>query len=729
MSSNPSKLIDQIDEIVWLANTREERGITADEIEEKLKSRGIEASSRKIQYALTDMVEEEKSLIREQAPSSGSPGRPPMHYYHPEQYEELVGDFDSDSKDGEAEQFDAGEDVEYEVTGDRGEQTPQREYEESEEAPTKFDLIDEIRRQHLNKSEFAEEIREIAPDLLKTDPRELLLDLAEWTTDAIESLSRDLVEAHRVNRIREEKRIRAKLEGLTRFVKWYFHRIFRVDYHPDGTNPILKVPTITKLYDDDIDPKNVPTPTFDREGAETRLEDRVFGENVLEIQSVEPVASVAGTDSSVAEISIPNPNDPLVRKTGIELYTGAAALEREGQAYTDYDFDPEALRRSGRRNAFKNGLMSSGRIRGLTNSELTKSRYAALDLRLYNQTTRVVRDRADWNPVGDRDEFGESLMEPDIVYGDGRVMPLVHQISDYVSSGLYGDLARNEMRRFAELMSLINDNNTLFDTVFGGVVKRSNLTWLAPLVFYYLEVVEKGQGTPASIDDVPDEIYQPPINDPVVAHLLSDGLIKHSDDLGEDLTNDSVILVFRVMRRFYDQSLDRDRDFPVVFPSSGEKIKVDSEEQWQQYFEEFVEDREERGYDTIEVREFKPFRNLCANAATVMTYAAPCRIYNDNQDSAHEVVLPRLEVAKAPPGPAEEEITLAASGYAQTYDFDKAHAAEEYSTFEDAPVLVPSVIKEADNAAKFLRKGVGRRFEREFRSYCQAAREQEEQST
>jgi repressor of nif and glnA expression len=52
-------IADDIDEIVWLANAREERGLTSDEIEEELRDRGADVSSRKVQYALTDMVEAE----------------------------------------------------------------------------------------------------------------------------------------------------------------------------------------------------------------------------------------------------------------------------------------------------------------------------------------------------------------------------------------------------------------------------------------------------------------------------------------------------------------------------------------------------------------------------------------------------------------------------------------------------------------------------------------------
>jgi len=726
-------IADDIDEIVWLANGREERGLTSDEIEEELRDRGADVSSRKVQYALTDMVEAE-ILYRQQAPSSGSPGRPPMHYYHPDHYDNLIEDEGESTDEGDAgepqehgdkgdetHEFDLDDDVTYTIAGDRGEKTEERERDEAENAPTEFDLVDEIKRQHLDKSDVAKEIRAIAPEFLETDPRDLILELTEWTVQTIDGLSRALVDAHDNNQLRREQRIKSRLEGLHRFVDWYLRRIYRLDYPVEGTDEIIEFPAINELYDH-VDIDDVPEAAFDRQWAEERLDERVFGENVLEVHEITEVSSVAGTDSSIAEVGIPNPRDPLVRKTQIDLFTGAAALQRESVAYTDYDFDPETLRRSSRQDAFRNGLMSSGRIRGLTDSQRQKSRYAALDLRMYNQTIRVVTDRANWEPVGKR-EGTPGLLEPDVIYGDGRVMPLVHQISDYASRGLYGDLSRNEIRRFAELVSLIDEENTLVDSVFAGIVKQSNLTWLAPLVFYYLNIENGEKDDPvdaeATGEEVPDEIYQPPINDPVVTHLLADGLVERELNLDED----SVIVTFRVMRQFYDQSLDRDRDFPVEFKKSGGLVDVDSEEDWQQFFEEFVEDREERGYRTIEPREFKHFRNLCANAGTVMAYAAPRKLYEHDRDTTEEIVLPRIEVATSPAGPAEDQILTAVSGFASTYDVDEAHAIGAYSTHEDTPVLVPSVIKEADLAAKFLRDGVGRRFEREFRELVAAARE------
>lgn len=732
---------DDIDEIVWLANAREEQGLTADQIESELRDRGADVSSRKVRYALTDMVEE-GHLYRKQAPSEGSPGRPPMRYYHPDHFDALVGgssgstdtehDLDNaaennDQDDEKRPRLDLGDDVSVEIEGDRGSQSTEREEEEISDAPTEFDLIDEIRRQHLNKSDIADEIRQVAPELLEIDPRELLLDLTEWTVMTIGKLSRELVDAHNNNQLRLESKIQSKLKGLSRFTDWYLRRIYRLDHPPGRRSDIIEIPDTKSLYNNGMGVDDVPEPQFDRESARDRLDSRVFGESVLEVMEQSDINSVAGTDSSVAEVNIPNPRDPLVRQTQIDLFTGAGALERESVAYTDYDFDPETMRRSDRQDAFRDGLMSSGRIRGLTDSQLDKARFAALDLRMYNQTIRVVTDRANWEPVGEQDGM-PNILEPDVVYGDGRVMPLVHLLSDYASRGLYNDLARNEMRRFAELISLIDDGNTLVDSVFAGVVKQSGLTWLAPLIFYYINIENDDDGLSergATHEEVPTEIYQPPINDPVVAHLLADGIIKQESEIDVPLGEESIIVTFRTMRRFHDQALDRNSDFPVTFRQSGGAVDTDSEEDWQQYFEEFVADREERGLDTIEPREFKHFRNLCANAATIMTFAAPRQLYSGDSNIPEEVVLPRIEVAKSPPGPAEEEIRDAVSGFAQTYDLDEAHATGAYSTIEDTPVLVPSVIKEADLAAKFLQEGVSQRFEREFRELVQAARESE----
>lgn len=739
MNSNSSDVADHIDELVWMVNAREERGVTADEVEQALHERGVDVSERKVRYELDDMVD--KGLLRrQQGPSLGSPGRPPMLYYHSDKVDELLPSGDTIGEEGEIEHeefsspdndrkpsFDAGEGVEYTIESDRAEETIRREVEEADQAPTEFDFIDEIREQHLSKSDVAREIRAIAPELLEVDPRDLLIELTEWTLTAIDNLGERLVEAHHDNRLREERRIKTKLEGLLRFTEWYLGKVYRLDFVEDGAEAILTVPDIKDYYDVP-EGGGPPRTSFDKAAARDKLVNRVFGEHFLDIWEIDNVEAVAGTDSSIAEVHIPNPRDPLVRKTEIDLFTGAAALQRESEAYTDYDFDPETLKRSNRQDAFRDGLMSSRRIRGLTDSELQKSRYAALDLRMYNQTIRVVTDRANWEPVGRRGGQ-KSRPEPDVVYGDGRVMPLVHQISDYLQRGLYGDLARNEMRRYAELLAHIDENNTLVDTTFAGVVKHSHLTWLAPLVFFYLEV-DEDEKAPESPEDVPDDVFQPPINDPVIAHLLADGINQQRQEIDRDISEDKVIVTFRVLRRFYDHSLDRSRDFPLTYKLSNGVVDVDSETDWEKYFDEFIEDRENRGYKTIGKDEMKIFRNLCARAATVMVYAAPCRLYENDSDLAQQFVLPRIEVAKSPArGPAEVEMKRAVSGFALTYNVDHDHTFDHYSTMDDTPVLVPDVIREADLAAKFVKKGVGRKFEQEFRQLVAAAREKEAEAT
>jgi hypothetical protein len=264
------------------------------------------------------------------------------------------------------------------------------------------------------------------------------------------------------------------------------------------------------------------------------------------------------------------------------------------------------------------------------------------------------------------------------------------------------------------------DTDPLIDTVFAGIVKHSQLTWLAPLLFYYIDTHGDDFDSDQYQGDLGRQrIYQPPFNDSVVAHLLFDGLSE-----SEDVVDASAFTTFRVKRRFYDYSLSRDRDLPLELPQSGERLDDDTDPvRWEQFFEEFVAAREERGFDTIEADEYEHFAYLCARAANVMTYAAPAKIYE--AEGGEPLMIPRTEVAISAESSGQDELEKAVGWFVQNHDFDSAHAHDEYSTLEDAPVLVPGVIKESDEAAKFHRDHVGRDFEKEFRQYIMEARDLE----
>jgi hypothetical protein len=716
MSPTRDALREQIRDLVWVANSREERGVTASEVYETLTERGIEAADRTVRDLLKDMYED--GALNRVKGESGNRGRPPWYYYHPD-YD--PGDLDLDT--GDTVELVDMDDVELGETTDR--EAKQQEVEKQEEAaaegPREFPLMNEIRRDHLDRSEYATLVREVAPEFAKEDPRDLLVEMAEWLVETVDDLGTQTHEAYTRGAIDEFRDKKYELEGLVRFAEWYFGRLFRVDYHPETGEDILTVPDADEMYakEEDVDVDDLPSPSLDRDSIRTRLEERVIGDRVAEVWDPEPVSSAAGADSSIAAVGIPARSNPIVRKTRIELYTGAAALRQQGRSYTDYDFESESLRRYRRRDAFVEGLMASPSLRGLTDSEIQKSRYAALDLRLYNQIIRIIEDEAQWLPVGSADDPGEDLV-PDVVYGDGRIAPLVHQISDYGQTGLYGELARNEMRRFARLMTRI-DTDPLVDTVFAGIVKRSQLTWLAPLLFYYIEAHSDELETSQEQGDgiARRRIYQPPFNDSVVAHLLFDELSETQNDV-----NAKAFVTFRVKRRYYDYSLSRDRDLPLELPQSGERFDDDTDpDQWKAFFEEFVAAREERGFDTIDADEYDHFAYLCARVANVMAYAAPTTLYDT--EGREPLLIPRTEVAIPAPETGRDELETAVEWFVQNHDFDTAHAHDEYSTLEDAPVLVPGVIKESDEAAKFHRDHVGSDFEKQFRQYIMEARDLE----
>jgi len=721
MSIKKSELREWINELVWTINSRDEQAVTASQVADTINARGNDVSPRTVRQELKEL--HEKGELRRRQGQSDSPGRPPMLYYHPDHEEELFGDGQTaNDEDDESDNtvpaedvVDAGDDAEIESTVDREQGEREVEDKENESAPSEFPLMGQIRQEHLGRSEYADEIRAVAPDLAQEDPSELLLEMAEWLVNEIDRLGQEVNEAYNAGELRDFEELENELEGLVRFAGWYFQRIFRIDYDDETGDEILYTPSPDEMYEDGTDYENLPSPSLDRERAADRLGQRIVGDRVIEAWDCGPASSAAGADSSVASIGIPNRNNPMLRKTVIDLFTGAAALNHESRSYTDYDFETTSLRRYRRRDAFIEGLMISPSIRGLKDGERDKARYAALDLRLYNEINRILENDAKWRPIGSRDDVGQSLSHPDVVFSDGRVTPLVHQLSDYAATGLYGELARNEMEEFANMVARL-DSNPLVDSTLAGVVKRTNLTWLAPLVFYYLEE-HADDGSDREDDTVAREIYQPPINDPVVAHLLYDGLAQAEGDWSA-----TVFVSFRVQRRFYDYSLNRDRDFPVRTKQTGEYINTDEQDDWVQYFEEFVADRQERGYDTIDADEFDTFAYLCANASTAMCYAAPTQIYEAEGEKT-PLMLPRIEVAAVGDDDVRDDLEGALGWYAAHFDFDDAHAVEERSTLEEAPVLVPEVIKESDEAAKFLRGHIGKTFEKEFRRYVQDARE------
>jgi hypothetical protein len=679
-----------------------EAKLKASQIHETIENKYSDApSERTTQLALQELYQEKESVSRIRMPD-GSPGAPPYFYF-------LGQDSGEDSTEPDAvkgmphsEDVQTRSEAEGEIEG--GDQRPQN-------------LMEDIAQRHLESSSYVEEIREVAPEIAEKDPKELIIELLEWSCDEINERSDEVYKADKNGHLRRFSKEKNMLEDFVGWVEYYFHDLLRLDYiYKNGEHKkILNVPSVSDFYGEDVEYDDLPRASFDEELAQERLRERIHGENFIYEQEIGAEGlSAAGTDASVAEISL-NSNNPHTRSTSISLFTGAAALEKDNSKYTDFDFDPEDFKRYRDREAFKEGLLMSGRVYPeLSQSQREKAKYAAMDLRQYNENIRVARNRATWRPVGERKDDPEDFGGPDIIFGDGRVFPLVHQISDVNRTNVYGDLVRREVDRFAEMMEMAGRDFRLVDSTFAGVVKKPEVSLLTPLVFYY---VEKENGNTEDEENIPTDIYKPRLPDSVVSNLLFIGLARE-----RELSEDSMFVTFRWLRRFYEISLE-DRQIPLK-DNEGNALDPDDDEDWKRFFEDLIENREERGSEVLSWEDYRPFAVMCEKSSQLMTYSAPQSLYNfDGDPERTQVLLPRLEVAVSPPRDAREDLHEVLSWYADNIRRDRDHADDGFSSLKEIDVAVPSVIVESDQAAKFARDKMSNKVEQDIRRTIQKLRQ------
>jgi hypothetical protein len=658
-----------------------EEELRADKVHDRVTNNGIDISERRIKEALRDMHEEgELSRTPE---NDGTRGRPAYRYHR---------NSDDDSGSGN---------IAVRSVRVRGEFDPQ----EDENLPegVYWDVVDE----QLDSSETVKKVKQIAPEIADEDPVELLTKMAEWTVSQLEEYGNELIKKLREGNTGLVRALRSEYEDLADWADYYFHRFYRLPSRDDPRPTALYMPDVEEYIHagKNSDDEEAPSPTIDVGKVKTHLSDRVFGDTLIDTVKInDQVTDTVGTDASVSTVSLPSPSR-LAPETTFDLFVGAAALEQENRRFNDFDFNPRSIRDFRHREAFKDGLLISEHTLPLSEGERVKAQRAAMDLRQYRQCHRVIDDEADWQPYGNFDEELSDYSGPDVMFMDGRLTPLVHLLSEFIKPDLYGELVRREIREFAKLADYADDDNWQTDTVFAGVVKRPGISWLAPIVFWYMQTHSEDI---AEFDI--SNVYRPPLSDVVLPHILFAGL---SEAEGEP-DDDCVYTTARVLRRYSDNSIPK-YDLPPVDVDDN-PIDITERSGWMKYFEKVQQRRANRGQETIEIDNFEHFgfAELCANVGTLMCYAGPPNLYQ--QQSPDAARLPRMEVLVNPPVDASNKLQQAISLFAKTTTEDREHAAEDFSTMNDLPVIVPSVITQSDDAAKIaserMREEVSRNIQR-----------------
>jgi len=702
-----------IQDLIVLKLHDAEGGLTAEEIYDLLDEEGVDRSERTVKAVLKEMAENGE-LARERVPDG--PGRPPYRYFLASGNGESMSS-DEDEHDGTpAEAIPNGSllteanDVVPRSVIVRG-NAPAIQEEDGLPDGVYWDVVE----RQLESSRVVQDLQGMAPKLAEEDPVGLLVEMLEWTVDLLNHLGERLVALQKSGKSGEVRFQRDLYKDFAYWARQYFHQFWRLNRFDDPGPDVLRLPEaeeFIKTADRDQEP---PEAEVDIATARDHLQSRVFGDQVISTVDIsQDTEDVVGTDSSVATVSLPGP-DRGAPETEFKLFAGAAALQQEARRYTDYDFNPRDLKEYQHRKAYRKGLMLSKQVLPqLGEGEAEKSKYASMDLRQYRECVRVVEEEIEWEPHGDtHDETAEST-GPDVMFLDGRVTPLVHQHSDFVSTRIYGELVRREVKWFKRLADLADEDNWDTDTTFAGVVKQPAISWLAPLVFWYLEVHYRENGGFNDEEDgysgILRNIHDPPISDVVLPHFLFQGL---ANEYGPP-ADDEIYSTFRALRRFYDHSLP-DYEFPPQ-DGDGDLIDVDDREEWMDVFEKIQEHRENRGRETIDLDKYRHFgfAEVCANVSTVMCYAGPSNLYGEGRRP--DMRLPRIEILAAPPQDNEAAMREALAAYGQHNKDDADHSIEGFSQIEDVAVVVPTVIDFSDEIAKGRSDAISDRLESDIQN-------------
>jgi hypothetical protein len=702
----------------------EPEGLEVAQVVERLKTNDGRLSPRLVRNTLNDMADSDE-VVRQRRITSVR-GAPKLVYYHPRNAvaQTLLPGLIPGLEDLQL--FERGQIEQQDL-----------ETEERDRQARSSSFFHRLAERHLNEEQLAQAIIGVARRLAREEPISLILEMAQWVVNDLNTLGAELRLA-RPHDVRHAEKLASELDVRLHWARWVFWGLFRLD-RPVAQSPgILELPRSPRGFAEG----EVASLSVAR--ARERLEERVVGTRVLEAVELGdcPHTAVAGSDSSVADIYLEHVRGSFVPPDPVSVMTAAAALQVRGRndrpfEYQEFDVFPDQLREYGDTQAAVNGLVLSPILRSvLPEQDFEHSRMAAMDLRQYLEDLRVILKEARWRPMGEAPLL-DVMPRPTAMIRDGRLFPLVHRLQDYESDGLYGQIVRRELERFTQALFNLLDGPT-GRTVYAAVVKSPELSWFSPLVMWYLRSrnIRLGGRILSS-----DEIYRPPLADTAVSHLLFLGLAKTSNLQLERFAFRTFIWV----RRFSDIAIGKDGSLPVI---ESEQRLVDENERddWLSWLMErrHARGREYRvGRDSstgLELDEYAPFVYACCRAAVAMGYMAHAGTYRPlvRDDQGAHFLLPRFEFAvdagslrrKAARQLLEEDIRgLLSWTAANGMELDRGHTQTDFDTHRNGrlPVLVPSVIVSAHEAAMFTRNVLGDEFTDALRSLIAELRRRQSQ--
>jgi hypothetical protein len=707
MAKDAGILIQNVMELL----EKEPDGLEFAEIVEQLSRVQDVGSERGVRNLLNRLAKEGK-LIRRKGWST-KPGAQPYIYCHPKT---------------QPRQLEIPGIKEYRIHTKTEFEIGELNQEERQQQQKAVSVLESIASGHLHQESYARAIIEAAPKLAAENPVELVVGMARWVVDDLNTLAAEIERKLKRGAVDESKKMAVKLDSQLGWAKRYFQEFWKLYDRVEELPGILELPSQAKrfrLYGE--------TAKLDEKKAREQLKKRIFGDRLIQEQLLptDLHKSAAGTDASVADLFLEHTAGSFIPPDPVIVPCSAAALVTNSKngfpdEYQDFDIFPDKLREYDDHTAAVNGLVLSATLARnfVEESNLQHTRKAAMDLRQYLQDFRIATKQADWRPMGDSPELG-TKNRPKLIMRDGRIFPLVHRLRDYETGGLYGQIVRSEIEIFQQVF-----HNTLLgsglDTVYGAAVKNPGMSWLAPLVFWYLYSNKSPVDGRVAVSNA-EEVYQYPFADTAVSHLLFLGVAKNASNFSPE----RLFITCRVLRRFSDIALEAEEMSPII--SQGDEIRRVSEnnlKDWKEFIEQHIaKKRKHYQSNNLDLDDYESFIYLCSKVGVSMCYAAPTSAYEflsrNSSVSAH-FLLPRLEVAinmERLESDREHEqecldglLSWLAAGH---IELDRSHTQSGFDTGNpehSLPILVPDVIVRAHEAATFTRDKLGEEVQDKIRA-------------
>jgi len=583
---------------------------------------------------------------------------------------------------------------------------------EAERERVTASVMEEIARSHALEENYAKLVHDIAPELAKENPVDLVLEIAAWAVNDLNDLAAK-IRATKAGEQSEIQRLTRELGFRRSKVESFFQRLWRLDRSIEGIKGILDLPTVPQM----LQGRKV---ILDKDLAGNRLGERIIGGKVIEVITIppNPHKAAVGTDASVGDVMVEHARGSFIPPTPATLFVSAGAMrvldEQNSLSYWDYDLDPHELRQYRDLDAAIEGLLISPHLRREVITDFRHLRSAAMELRQYAEELRIVQQHSKWHPISGVPEI-QHPPAVTLLVRDGRIFPLVHRLDDYDGASapddiLYGEVVRREIRTFQRVFHNTAGNGRL-GAIYGGAVKAPEYSWLAMITFWYLHVKQRHK-------DLVDAFYRPPLNDQAVTHLLFWGLAESTPDRAFNDGRNSFV-TFRALRRFSDIAF-----FPHPRPLIDDAgivvrtVQEDDIDDWLAYIQQHVNEanqryiQHKRGIPALTtIDEYKPFLDLCYRAGVAMFYAAPTRMYKATVSDRAHFFVPRWEIAvDLKNDDVSKEIDRRIKGFMAWLTErdglipDESHAVGGFDEVaEGLPIFIPNVVMEAHKAVGYGR--------------------------